>query len=123
MMLYIIDTKTTPPVVVLQVRGDTPSAENIATAQRYADQTSHVLVAATGPDAVMEPANVNVIHPTAHAPSRQEELPVAGVNLAPEHHGAIAGDLSAVWNLLKSLEPVALDTLLKLLGALVSPKK
>lgn len=123
-MKYLIDIHAVPAVVVLQTRttSDDGLAE-MALAQRYADQTGHTLVVASGPDAVLNPDDLSVVHPTQHKAVAQEATPIAGVNLAPvAPRSAIAGDLSAVWKLLESLEPAAIDILSKMFSALVSKK-
>lgn len=84
MMHYLLDLKTSPPVVVKVVREGEFQSEHVELAQRYADQTKHVLVWATGPDSVTDPSSDDVVHPVGHAPAPvTQQLPMPGVNLAP----------------------------------------
>lgn len=120
-MKYLIDMKTTPPVVVLMVRGSVDDRSTV-TAQTYADQTQHTVVWADGPDSVADPQAEGVVHPVGHAPAPVVHVaPVTGVNLAPVH-AAVAGDIGGVWEYLKSLEPQAVELLFSLLGRLVQKR-
>jgi hypothetical protein len=126
MKRYLIDVHTNPPVVVTMVREQALEVSSDV-AQRYADQTQHVLVWATGPDSVTEPTDRDVIHPVGHAPAPPQPPapPVTGVSLAPAHerHAALGADLSAAWEYLKSLEGPALNALFEMIAALVGGKK
>jgi len=99
-MNYLLDMHTSPPVVVKAVReGDTASVE---LAQRYADQTKHVLVWTKGPDSVTDPTHDDVVHPVGHAPAPvTPQLAMSGVNLAPPRAVGPAADLNGVWAWLK----------------------
>lgn len=147
-MRYLIDTHTSPPVVVLQLRS--PPGEDVPlvhpTAQQYADQTRHVLVWAIGPDSVTNPTDSGVVHPTTQQPMPVAPPPPAqGVNLAPvitSGHAASADNLvtalgalgrmapseapryaSSLWGWLldevKTLEPAAKEVLGPLLQRLL----
>lgn len=135
-MRYLLDLKTSPPVVVAQVRdGGTGVAEALATAQRYADQTQHVLVWVDGPDSVTDPGHADVVHPIGHAPAPPApQLPLAGVNLAPKvdlapkvapaHLGSLSADFGGLWSWLKgeakSLEGPAEELAKKILNELLA---
>jgi hypothetical protein len=126
-MYYLIDIHSKPPMVVLTTL---VLPELMATGQRYADQVSRPLVVATG-----EPPELASIRPTVPDAPVVTPPGVSGVNLAElvdnlsVLHPAnlprldpskVQAAHSAVWDLLKALEPTAINLLIQLLQTLSS---
>jgi len=112
-MYYLLDIHHKPPCVVL-VSPDISHVE--ALGQNYANQVGRSLVVATG-DAPDDPA----IRPIL--PNQEPVTPpgVTGLELGPVIGPATpleVGGLDDVWNLLRKLEPTAVQLLIQVLQAL-----